>query len=51
MHVMHAGLKWNLDNGRMEVGGLVSTSNIIDSDEITVVSDRDLIWTTQLRDP
>ncbi len=35
----------------MRVGGLVSTSNIMDSDTITVETDVDLVWTTQLHDP
>jgi len=43
------GLRWNLDATRMEIGGLVSTSNIIDNDEIWVETDSDLIWTTELR--
>jgi hypothetical protein len=34
----------------MEIGGLVSTSNIIDEDEVWVETDVDLIWTTELRE-
>lgn len=33
----------------MAFGGLVSTSNIIEADEIHVESDADLVWTTRLR--
>ncbi|CAO1947147.1 unnamed protein product [Urochloa humidicola] len=43
------GLRWNLDNTSMSYGGLVSTSNIVDDDKITVTSDSDLIWTISLR--
>jgi hypothetical protein len=34
----------------MEVGGLISTSNIMDADEISVESDSDLIWTVEYDD-
>ena len=37
------------DNTSMSYGGLVSTSNIVDDDKITVTSDSDLIWTISLR--
>ncbi|RCV28913.1 hypothetical protein SEVIR_5G447100v4 [Setaria viridis] len=43
------GLRWNLDNTSMSYGGLVSTSNIVDDDKVTVTSDSDLIWTISLR--
>nr|CAB3479340.1 unnamed protein product [Digitaria exilis] len=43
------GLRWNLDNTSMSYGGLVSTSNIVDDDRVTVTSDSDLIWTISLR--
>lgn len=33
----------------MRFGGLVSTSNMIEADEIHVESDSDLTWTTQLK--
>jgi thiamine pyrophosphokinase len=46
----HAGLQWNLDNTLMEFGGLVSTSNRICEDVVEVSSDRDLIWTVELKD-
>jgi thiamine pyrophosphokinase len=44
------GFRYNLERGEMRVGGLVSTSNILDSDELTVETDNELLWTTQLRD-
>ncbi|KAM0895693.1 hypothetical protein ACQ4PT_023678 [Festuca glaucescens] len=43
------GLRWNLDNTSMSYGGLVSTSNIVDEEKVTVTSDSDLIWTISLR--
>jgi thiamine pyrophosphokinase len=41
------GLRWNLCGTKMNIGGLISTSNVIESDEITVETDVDLIWTTE----
>lgn len=43
------GLQWNLDNTSMSYGGLISTSNIVEEDKVTVTSDSDLIWTISLR--
>ncbi|KAJ1262587.1 hypothetical protein BS78_09G119800 [Paspalum vaginatum] len=43
------GLRWNLDNTSMSYGGLISTSNIVEEDEVKVTSDSDLIWTISLR--
>jgi thiamine pyrophosphokinase len=37
------------DNTSMRYGGLISTSNIVDDDKVTVTSDSDLIWTISLR--
>jgi len=37
------------DNTSMRYGGLISTSNIVDEDKVTVTSDSDLIWTISLR--
>ena len=34
----------------MRFGGLVSTSNLLEAEEVHVESDADLIWTTQLHD-
>lgn len=44
------GLRWNLDATEMEIGGLVSTSNIIEDDEVWVETNVDLIWTTELQE-
>lgn len=43
------GLRWNLDKTCMSYGGLISTSNVVDEDQVTVTSDSDLIWTISLR--
>ncbi|XP_066307900.1 thiamine pyrophosphokinase 1-like [Miscanthus floridulus] len=43
------GLRWNLDNSSTRYGGLISTSNIVDDDKVTVTSDSDLIGTISLR--
>jgi thiamine pyrophosphokinase len=45
-----AGLRWNLDRTQMRIGGLVSTSNLIEADEVAVETDADLVWTTELRE-
>lgn len=44
------GLRWNLESTEMEIGGLVSTSNLIDEDEVWIETDVDLIWTTELKE-
>ena len=45
------GLKWNLDESlTMQIGGLVSTSNVLEGGDVWVETDNDLIWTTELRD-
>ncbi|KAF5785195.1 putative thiamine diphosphokinase [Helianthus annuus] len=43
------GLEWNLDNMEMRFGGLVSTSNIVKGETVTVRSDSDLLWTISLK--
>ncbi|CAL0316197.1 unnamed protein product [Lupinus luteus] len=43
------GLKWDLDNTEMKFGGLVSTSNIVKGDIVTVQSDSDLLWTISFK--
>ncbi|OIV95368.1 hypothetical protein TanjilG_14522 [Lupinus angustifolius] len=43
------GLKWNLKNTEMRFGGLVSTSNIVEEDIVTVQSDSDLLWTISIK--
>jgi thiamine pyrophosphokinase len=45
-----SGLKWDLDNTHMCFRGLLSTSNIISSDTITVSTDEDLLWITAVED-
>ncbi|KAK9084226.1 hypothetical protein Scep_030697 [Stephania cephalantha] len=45
------GLKWNLDNTEMKFGGLISTSNIVQDEKITVQSDSDLLWTISIQQP
>ncbi|CAL0302426.1 unnamed protein product [Lupinus luteus] len=43
------GLKWNLENTEMRFGGLVSTSNIVEEEIVTVQSDSDLLWTISIK--
>uniref|UniRef100_A0A0D9WFQ7 Thiamine pyrophosphokinase n=1 Tax=Leersia perrieri TaxID=77586 RepID=A0A0D9WFQ7_9ORYZ len=43
------GLRWNLDDTSMSFGGLISTSNIVEEESVTINSDSDLIWTISLR--
>jgi thiamine pyrophosphokinase len=42
------GLRWNLEELEMRFAGLISTSNIIEEDEVVVASDVPLLWTTEL---
>ncbi|KAJ6815133.1 thiamine pyrophosphokinase 1-like isoform X1 [Iris pallida] len=43
------GLQWDLNDTKMSFGGLVSTSNIVREEKITVRSDSDLLWTISIR--
>ncbi|KAG6547482.1 hypothetical protein Mapa_010930 [Marchantia paleacea] len=43
------GLRWNLNESGMAFGSLISTSNLLDDDVVTVVSDSPLIWTVTIR--
>ncbi|KVH94472.1 Thiamin pyrophosphokinase [Cynara cardunculus var. scolymus] len=43
------GLQWDLDDTEMRFGGLVSTSNIVNGEIVTVRSDSDLLWTISLK--
>ncbi|KAL8100961.1 thiamine pyrophosphokinase 1 isoform X2 [Apium graveolens] len=43
------GLQWNLTNTEMRFGGLISTSNIVKGEIVTVQSDSDLLWTISLK--
>ncbi|KAJ9696485.1 hypothetical protein PVL29_008621 [Vitis rotundifolia] len=43
------GLQWDLNDTEMKFGGLISTSNIVKGDKITVQSDSDLLWTISIK--
>ncbi|GAV87177.1 TPK_catalytic domain-containing protein/TPK_B1_binding domain-containing protein [Cephalotus follicularis] len=43
------GLKWDLTDTKMEFGGLVSTSNIVEGDRVTVQSDSNILWTISIK--
>ncbi|KAL4368702.1 hypothetical protein GQ457_05G002190 [Hibiscus cannabinus] len=43
------GLRWDLNNTETKFGGLVSTSNIVEGEKVTVQSDSDLLWTISLK--
>lgn len=43
------GLKWNLTEAKMRFGSMISTSNIVHAEKVTVESDADLLWTISLR--
>ncbi|KAI8078839.1 thiamine pyrophosphokinase [Halteromyces radiatus] len=43
------GLKWNLDNHTCYFGGMVSTSNAIDSNLIEIETDSPLVWTIEIK--
>ncbi|GLU07397.1 hypothetical protein SLE2022_243570 [Rubroshorea leprosula] len=43
------GLQWDLTDTEMKFGGLVSTSNIVKGEKITVQSDSDLLWTISIK--
>ncbi|XP_054814656.1 thiamine pyrophosphokinase 1-like isoform X2 [Prosopis cineraria] len=45
------GLQWDLYETKMKFGGLVSTSNIVKEDIVTVQSDSDLLWTISIKKP
>uniref|UniRef100_A0A7N0TTC5 thiamine diphosphokinase n=1 Tax=Kalanchoe fedtschenkoi TaxID=63787 RepID=A0A7N0TTC5_KALFE len=45
------GLKWNLTDTGMRFGDLVSTSNLVTAEKITVKSDADLLWTISIKKP
>lgn len=45
------GLKWDLNDTEMKFGGLISTSNIVSEEKITVQSDSHLLWTIEIRKP
>ncbi|PSR85995.1 Thiamine pyrophosphokinase [Actinidia chinensis var. chinensis] len=43
------GLKWDLSDTEMRFGGLISTSNIVIGERITVQSVSDLLWTISFK--
>ncbi|KAI3449498.1 hypothetical protein Pfo_006163 [Paulownia fortunei] len=43
------GLQWNLSDTEMRFGGLISTSNIVKGEIVTVQSDSDLLWTISIK--
>ncbi|KAF3495548.1 hypothetical protein DY000_02051776, partial [Brassica cretica] len=43
------GLQWDLTDTEMRFGGLVSTSNLVKGEKITVESDSDLLWTISIK--
>ncbi|KAJ3669522.1 hypothetical protein LUZ60_011472 [Juncus effusus] len=43
------GLNWDLNNSEMRFGSMISTSNIVREEKITVHSDADLLWTISLK--
>jgi len=47
--VSTTGLRWNLQHQPLRWGQLISTSNVIEDDVVTVRTDVPLIWTTELQ--
>eukprot|EP00466_Bigelowiella_natans_P004261 jgi/Bigna1/129605/aug1.9_g4313 len=45
------GLKWNLKGETLKMGGLVSTSNVLTADSVSIKTTAPLIWTTSLTVP
>lgn len=45
------GLQWDLSDTEMKFGGLVSTSNLVKGEKVTVRSDTDLLWTISIKKP
>ena len=48
--VTSVGLRFELTDTRLEMGGLVSTSNTVVGREVVIITDAPLLWTTELRD-
>ncbi|KAJ3702076.1 hypothetical protein LUZ61_005781 [Rhynchospora tenuis] len=45
------GLTWDLCNSEMRFGSMISTSNKVREEKVTVCSDADLLWTISLKTP
>ncbi|KAK6940966.1 thiamine pyrophosphokinase, thiamine-binding domain [Dillenia turbinata] len=45
------GLQWDLNDTEMRFGGLISTSNIVKGERVTVKSDSNLLWTISIKKP
>ncbi|KAL2631262.1 hypothetical protein R1flu_015948 [Riccia fluitans] len=43
------GLHWNLNESEMAFGSMISTSNLLADNVVTVVSDCSLVWTVTIR--
>ncbi len=43
------GLRWDVCDTALRVGGLVSSSNLLTGRPVEVVTDAPLLWTTELR--
>ena len=44
-HVTTTGLKWNLNDSTMQFGGIVSSSNCMIEDSVTIDSPYPFVWT------
>lgn len=49
MSTTTTGLQWNLTDAQMAFGDLISTSNLVREEKITVQSASDLLWTISLK--
>jgi len=46
--VTTSGLKWNLSDTLTEFGGLISTSNEFADSQVSILSDKDVLWITEV---
>lgn len=44
-----SGLQWDLNETPMSFGSLISTSNVLKDEKVTVCSDADLLWTSSIQ--
>ncbi|KAG2194566.1 hypothetical protein INT47_006525 [Mucor saturninus] len=42
------GLKWDMADSKCEFGGMISTSNAVDSEVIEIVTDAPVVWTIEI---